>query len=122
MIQIAPQMRLLVAVEPADFRRDIDCLVRVCREALGADPFSAAAPDSGIAEQRITITAIMAFAEAPSPPRRVACRSAAVGYLAGRGSALRRGHSRSMARLDPSALWSCRQATCALVVAVKNGL
>jgi transposase len=40
MIQIAPQMRLLVAVEPADFRRGIDGLVRVCREALGVDPFS----------------------------------------------------------------------------------
>jgi hypothetical protein len=39
MIQIAPQMRLLVAVEPADFRRGIDGLVRVCREVLGADPF-----------------------------------------------------------------------------------
>jgi transposase len=42
MIQIAPQMRLLVAVEPADFRRGIDGLVRVCREALCADPFSGA--------------------------------------------------------------------------------
>jgi transposase len=42
MIQIAPQMRLLVAVEPADFRRGIDGLVRTCREALGADPFSGA--------------------------------------------------------------------------------
>jgi hypothetical protein len=39
MIQIAPQMRLLVAVEPADFRRGIDGLVRMCREALGPDPF-----------------------------------------------------------------------------------
>lgn len=39
MIQIAPQMRLLVAVAPADFRRGIDGLARVCREALGADPF-----------------------------------------------------------------------------------
>ena len=39
MIQIAPQMRLLVAVEPADFRRGIDGLVCVCREALSADPF-----------------------------------------------------------------------------------
>ncbi|MGH9888487.1 MAG: IS66 family insertion sequence element accessory protein TnpB, partial [bacterium] len=35
-------MRLLVAVEPADFRRGIDGLVRTCREALGADPFSGA--------------------------------------------------------------------------------
>ena len=42
MIQIAPQMRLLVAVEPADFRCGIDGLVRVCREALGTDPFSGA--------------------------------------------------------------------------------
>ena len=40
MIQITPQMRLLVAIAPADFRRGIDGLARVCREALGADPFS----------------------------------------------------------------------------------
>jgi nitrogen regulatory protein PII len=40
MIQIAPQMRLLVAVEPADFRRGIDGLAQVCREVLHADPFS----------------------------------------------------------------------------------
>jgi transposase len=33
-------MRVLVAVEPADFRRGIDGLARACREALGADPFS----------------------------------------------------------------------------------
>jgi hypothetical protein len=40
MIQLTPQMRLLVAIAPADFRRGIDGLVRVCRESLGADPFS----------------------------------------------------------------------------------
>lgn len=34
--------------------------------------------------------------KARSPPPHVACRSAAVGYLAGRGSELRDGHSRSL--------------------------
>ena len=43
MIQVAPQMRVLVAVEPADFRRGIDGLARQCREVLEADPFSGAA-------------------------------------------------------------------------------
>jgi transposase len=40
MIQITPQMRVLVAIEPADFRRGIDGLARVCRETLSADPMS----------------------------------------------------------------------------------
>lgn len=40
MIQVTPQMRILVAVEPVDFRRGIDGLARVCKEALGRDPFS----------------------------------------------------------------------------------
>jgi transposase len=39
MIQIAPQMRILVAVEAVDFRKGIDGLARVCRERLQADPF-----------------------------------------------------------------------------------
>ena len=40
MIQVTPQMRILVAVEPADFRKGIDGLARVCRDVLGQDPFS----------------------------------------------------------------------------------
>jgi len=40
MIQITPQMRVLVAVEAADFRRGIDGLARLCRESLCADPFT----------------------------------------------------------------------------------
>lgn len=39
MIQIAPQMRILVAVEPVDFRNGIDGLVRLCKQKLGSDPF-----------------------------------------------------------------------------------
>lgn len=40
MIQITPQMRVLVAVEPADFRRGIDGLAALCRAELESDPFS----------------------------------------------------------------------------------
>jgi transposase len=40
MIQVTPQMRILVALAPADFRKGIDGLARVCREALRSDPFS----------------------------------------------------------------------------------
>ena len=39
MIQLTPHMRILVAVEPADFRRGIDGLARLCREELRSDPF-----------------------------------------------------------------------------------
>jgi len=40
MIQITPQMRIFVAVEPADFRKGIDGLAQVCRQVLKQDPFS----------------------------------------------------------------------------------
>ena len=40
MIQITPHMRVLVAVEPADFRRGIDGLAALCRAELDSDPFS----------------------------------------------------------------------------------
>lgn len=40
MIQITPHMRILVAVEPADFRRGIDGLARLCRSELEEEPFS----------------------------------------------------------------------------------
>ena len=40
MIQITPQMGVLVAVEPADFRRGIDGLARMCRKDFSSDPFS----------------------------------------------------------------------------------
>ena len=42
MIQITPQMRILVAVEPADLRKGVDGLARLCRQALQDDPFCGA--------------------------------------------------------------------------------
>ena len=42
MIQITPQMRILVAVEHADFRCGIDGLARLCKARLQEDPFSGA--------------------------------------------------------------------------------
>ena len=40
LIQITPQIRILVAVEPIDARKGIDSLAQLCREKLAADPFS----------------------------------------------------------------------------------
>ena len=40
MIQIAPQMRILVAIEAVDGRKGIDSLARLCQEKLQEDPFS----------------------------------------------------------------------------------
>src|SRR6266536_1816798 len=40
MIQLTPQMKILVAVEAVDGRKGIDSLARLCQEKLAADPFS----------------------------------------------------------------------------------
>jgi transposase len=40
MIQITPQMRVLVAIERVDGRKGIDSLVRLCQEKLAENPFS----------------------------------------------------------------------------------
>jgi transposase len=42
MIQITPQMRILLAVEPVDFRKGIDGLVALCRQKLQCDPMEGA--------------------------------------------------------------------------------
>lgn len=42
MIQITPQMRILLAVQPVDFRKGIDGLVGLCRQKLEADPMTGA--------------------------------------------------------------------------------
>ena len=40
MIQITPQMRILLATKPIDFRKGIDGLCRICRTVMECDPFS----------------------------------------------------------------------------------
>ena len=40
MIQITPQMRIMLACEVVDFRKGIDGLAQICRNVLHADPFS----------------------------------------------------------------------------------
>jgi transposase len=38
-LQITPQMKILVAIQPVDFRNGIDGLVQICKAALREDPF-----------------------------------------------------------------------------------
>ena len=39
MLQVTPQMKILVATQPVDFRKGIDGLVRLCKQTLQEDPF-----------------------------------------------------------------------------------
>ena len=38
MMQITPQMRIILAVEPVDFRKGIDGLAAICRRVLKKRP------------------------------------------------------------------------------------
>lgn len=40
MLQITPHMRIMLAVEPVDFRKGIDGLAGICRRVLQTDPFT----------------------------------------------------------------------------------
>lgn len=40
MIQVTPQMRIIVVCQAVDFRKGIDGLCGICRNVLDADPFS----------------------------------------------------------------------------------
>lgn len=42
MLQLTPQSRIFVATEPVDFRKGIDGLAAVCRQALGDNPLEGA--------------------------------------------------------------------------------
>ncbi len=51
MIQITPQMRILVAVEPVDFRKGSDGLAALCRQVLASDPLGGALFRSNLISQ-----------------------------------------------------------------------
>jgi transposase len=40
MLQITPHMRILVCMQPVDFRKGIDGIAAVCRNHIGEDPHS----------------------------------------------------------------------------------
>jgi len=40
MLQVTPHMRILLSVEPIDFRKGIDSLVSLCRDVYQTDPFA----------------------------------------------------------------------------------
>jgi len=42
MLQLTPPSRILLATHPVDFRKGIDGLAAVCRQALGANPLEGA--------------------------------------------------------------------------------
>jgi transposase len=42
MLQLTPQSRIFVALTPVDFRKGIDGLAAVCRQALGENPLGGA--------------------------------------------------------------------------------
>lgn len=42
MLQLVPQQKIYLAVEPVDFRKGIDSLNALCRLKYGKDPFTGA--------------------------------------------------------------------------------
>ena len=87
MIQITPQMKILVAIEAVDGRKGIDSLARLCEEKLQADPFSGCmfSFEAG-AERRSVFLSMMAR---DSGWRRSVCRRA--GFSGGRVASKWRG-------------------------------
>ncbi|MGH9845586.1 MAG: IS66 family insertion sequence element accessory protein TnpB [Blastocatellia bacterium] len=42
MIQLVPQLKILLACQPVDFRKGIDSLAALCKARLDENPFSGA--------------------------------------------------------------------------------
>lgn len=59
MLQASPQMRMLVCVEPVDFRNGIDCLAKICRATLAENPFRVTV--FGFRKRRGTTIKVLAY-------------------------------------------------------------
>jgi transposase len=81
MIGIPPGVRILIAMQPVDFRRGADSLAALAREALQQDPFS------GTVLVFRARRADRATAPCVTPDRREARRQARYGPVDGRGLA-----------------------------------
>ena len=55
MLQITPQMKILVATEPVDVRRGIDGLARLGRDTRQHDPFTGVEGCSGVSIQHLQL-------------------------------------------------------------------
>lgn len=42
MLQIVPQLKILLCYEPVDFRKGVDALAALCKHQFAEDPFSGA--------------------------------------------------------------------------------
>jgi hypothetical protein len=49
MLQLTPQSRIFLATQPVDFRKGIDGLCAVCRQALGDNPLRVPSTSSATA-------------------------------------------------------------------------
>jgi hypothetical protein len=72
MIQLTPQMRILVGVEAVDFRKGIDGLARVCREVWWPTGTTPATPLQAHQLQRLIVAGDPRAADAAPVWRHVA--------------------------------------------------
>jgi transposase len=119
-IQLTPQMRVLVAVEPVDFRKGIDGLARVTRETLSRDPFSGCVyifrnrrrtavkvlvydgQGFWLALKRLSASKFRYWPEGPAKERILEAHAAQVLLSAGDFEAIR--SAQAWRRVDPAAL------------------
>src|SRR3982750_3058713 len=83
MLQITPQMRILVALESVDGRKGIDGLVQLCRERLAAHPFSGCLLGFWLAQKRLSKGRFVWWPSGAGPARRLEAYQAQLLLAAG---------------------------------------